>query len=201
MTPLNSRFHVTIVESVISRPRSRRTPRGRGRPARAGPSAAPSNRTSPFSRKIARSATASATLSDCSTMIIVWPRALSSSTTSSSRCTTTRREPERELVDHQQLGLVDQHARRARASAAGRPTGSLAICLRRSASSGNSSKHVGDPRCRPRAAARRRSGARSTARFWSTVRLPNTPLPPGSCMIPRYLARCFGRHVGDVAGR
>ena len=53
----------------------------------------PSKRTWPFSRKTARSATASATLSDCSTMIIVMPSALSRSTTSSSSCTTSGASP------------------------------------------------------------------------------------------------------------
>src|SRR5690349_1835376 len=44
-------------------------------------------------KKTARSPSSIATLSDCSTMIIVWPRALSSSTTSSSRCTTSGARP------------------------------------------------------------------------------------------------------------
>src|SRR6185312_5180598 len=70
----------------------KKTARARS-PRSSRPSVEPSNRTWPFSRKIARSASAIATLSDCSTMIIVWPRALSSSTTSSSRCTTSGARP------------------------------------------------------------------------------------------------------------
>jgi len=52
-----------------------------------------SNLTVPFSRKMARSEIASATLSDCSTIIIVCPRARSRSTSSRSRCTTTGARP------------------------------------------------------------------------------------------------------------
>ena len=93
-TPLNSRFQVTIggeASSAALGPEEHRP--GEVVRVRGAPRSMPSNRTSPFSRKMARSAIASATFSDCSTMIIVWPRALSSSTTSSRRCTTSGARP------------------------------------------------------------------------------------------------------------
>ena len=68
----------------------------------------PSKRTWPFSMKTARSAMAAATLRDCSTMIMVTPSALSRSITSISSCTTIGARPERELVDHQHLRVVQE---------------------------------------------------------------------------------------------
>ncbi len=55
--------------------------------------AVPSNRTEPFSRNTARSASESAMLTDCSTMIIVMPSARSPSMTRSSSCTTSGASP------------------------------------------------------------------------------------------------------------
>ena len=72
---------------------SRGTRPGRGRRARAAPAPSPSKRTWPFSRNTARSAIASATLSDCSTMTIVMPSAFSRSTTWSSSWTTIGDRP------------------------------------------------------------------------------------------------------------
>ena len=91
-TPVNSRFHVKSWRRASAALGPEEHGAGevvpleqlRGRP---------SKRTSPFSRKIARSAIASATFSDCSTMSIVWPRALRCSTSSSSRWTTTGASP------------------------------------------------------------------------------------------------------------
>ncbi len=133
-------------------------PLGRGRHARAGRCARSLEPHCPFSRKTARSATAAATFSDCSTMIIVCPRRL---------------EPlddfEQSLHDRRARGPSDsssisrisgscmQHACERRASAAGHPRGSPAVSLRALASVGNRSKHVGRSVARrPSSAPRRR---------------------------------------------
>ena len=63
----------------------------------------PLKRTSPFSRKTARSASSSATLTDCSTTTIVVPEACSSLTTCEQLGHHGRRQAERELVDHEHL--------------------------------------------------------------------------------------------------
>ena len=122
----------------ISRPPSRRTRRGRGRRVRAARCAGPSNLTSPFSRKIARSEIASATFSDCSTMIIVWPRPCSWSTSSSMRCTTTGARPS----DSSSISRISGSWISTRASASiccWPPDRLRGGCFGRSASSGKSS--------------------------------------------------------------
>ena len=77
----------------------------RARSSRSASSAAgPSKRTRPFSMNTARSAIARATLSDCSTMIIVWPAAFSCSTIDEQLLHHHRRQAERQLVDDQHPG-------------------------------------------------------------------------------------------------
>ena len=150
-SPLKSRLPGARCVEQRHQPPSVPRNTARARSSRSSSSAVgPSKRTSPFSRKIARSAIASATLSDCSTMTIVCPRALSSLDDLEQPLHDERREPERELVDQQHLGLVDQHARRARASAAGRPTGCDAELLAALGELGEQLEHVGDALRRPR---------------------------------------------------
>ena len=57
---------------------------------------------------IARSAKASATFNDCSTMIIVWPACLEVLDDAEQFLDDERCQTQRELVDQQDLGLVDQ---------------------------------------------------------------------------------------------
>ena len=59
----------------------------------------------------ARSEIASATFSDCSTMIIVRPAFLERADDLEHLLDDDRREPERQLVDDEHLGLVDQRHR------------------------------------------------------------------------------------------
>ena len=59
----------------------------------------------------------------------------------------------------------------------------------------------GPRRCARRPRRRRACPSHAlTERFWSTVRLGKTPLPPGSETIPSC-TRCSGRHVGDRCAR
>ena len=65
----------------------------------------------PFSMNMARSANASATFSDCSTTIIVWPARLQLLDDAEQLLDDQRREAERQLVDEQDLGLVHERHR------------------------------------------------------------------------------------------
>ena len=96
-----------------SRPRTRDACRRRRRRRRGTPSAGcraaasssavePGERTSPFSMNTARSATVSATLTDCSTRMIVVPLAWMARTMLEQLLDDDRRQAERQLVDHQQ---------------------------------------------------------------------------------------------------
>ena len=113
-SPMKSRFAVQMCgwrsDASISRPRSRRTPRGRGRRARAAPARRPRSAPRPSRGRSPGRQIASATLSDCSTMIIVCPRALQLVDELEHPLHDDRREPERQLVDEQDLGLVHEHA-------------------------------------------------------------------------------------------
>ena len=134
--------------------------------------------------------------SDCSTMIIVWPRARSSSTSSSIRCTTIGASPSdsSSMMSTSGLWMQDPGEREHLLLAAREAARQLLLALPQL---GEELQHLGDASRRPRPC-RPRSSHALTARFWSTVRLGNTPLPPGSDTIPSF-TRCLGRDVGDVA--
>ena len=101
---------------------SRNTDRSRsGRSSRSA--VAPEKRISPFSMKYAVSATVSATFTDCSTRMIVVPCVAQLAAGREELLDDHRRQPEGQLVDHQQARLREERHRRARASAAGRPRG------------------------------------------------------------------------------
>ena len=150
----------------------------------------PSKRTWPFSRNTARSAIDSATLSDCSTMMIVIPSALSRSTTPSSSCTTSGARPERELVDERAPPGRAAASSPARASAAARPTAATPRCRRRL---GEGREQVEARSMRGAGSRRRRRGTRTPPSRGSraTVIAGNTPLPPGRMRMPSC-ARCSG---------
>ena len=88
-----------------------------------------------------------------------------------------RREAEGQLVDEQDLGLVQQHARRGRASAAGRPRASRppGPAVRPGPRRGRAPWRCGAP------GPPRRCGSTNAAisRFSRTVICGKTPLPPG----------------------
>ena len=87
--------------------RWRKTARSRSvRPRRSA--AGPWNRTSPFSRNTARSATARATSADCSTSTIVHPAVRASSSRGRSWLDDEGGQPEGQLVDEQQPGTGEQ---------------------------------------------------------------------------------------------
>ena len=156
--------------SVISRPRSRRTPRGRGRRVRGGPARRPfelhlalleeDRPVGDRERDVERLLDDDHRLAARLQLLDDLEQALHDD----------RREPERELVDHQDLGLVDQHAaEREHLLLAARQARRRSACAA--------------PRARGTARTRRRSAASHlaacdsalsralTARFCSTVRL------------------------------
>ena len=186
---LRSRCAAARATLSISRPRCRRTLLGRGRRAGAARPRVPSNAPHPSRGRSRGRRSPSATLSDCSTISIVWPRASQRVDELEQPLHDDGCESERQLVDQQDLGFVDQHAREcehlllAARQAAGR--------LRRA-----SRRARGTVRAPRRCARRlrrwfRRASRALIARFWSTVRLGNTPLPPGSWTMPNF-ARVLG---------
>src|ERR671910_427116 len=168
----------------------------RSRSGRSNSSAAgPSNRTSPFSMKYARSATVSARLTDCSTRITVVPWSRSDRTIPSSCPTTDGASPSDSSSIISRRGLLTNAML------------SVSICCwppdRLPAGSSSRSRRMGNmpSTCSMSAAtppprhfwvqpARRRLSA--------TVRWVNTPWPPGTAATPRP-ATFGGGGVGHVA--
>ena len=95
---------VTTVPSTEPAPAMKTERRMSGRSSRSR--VRPLKRTSPFSRKTARSASSRATLTDCSTTTIVVPPACSSLTTSSSWATTVGARPSESSSIMSTLGLT-----------------------------------------------------------------------------------------------
>ena len=88
----------------------------------------PEKRTSPFSRNTARSASSRATLTDCSTTTMVVPCAWSIRTTLEELGHDGGGQSERELVDHQELGLDDErHGQRQHLLLAARQVARLLV--------------------------------------------------------------------------
>ena len=162
-----------VTPPIIIRTSRRRL---RGRPRRRA------STTAPCSMNITVSATASAIDTDCSTMTTVVPSSRIDRTTASSCSVTTRRQPDRQLVEEQQARAGHQRpperdhlllAARQRAAALAQPA-------RRAA---------GTPRARRRGArarARRCSwnGKAPIHRFSSTVSVGNVERPPAISVIP-----------------
>ena len=132
-------------------------------------------------------------------MIIVWPRALSSSTSSSRRCTTTGASPsESSSISRTSGSWISTRREREHLLLAAREAARRAACAAPS-SSGNSSSTVVDRAASTSAAAAAVEPRAHRAGSASTVRLGNTPLPPGQLHDARCLHALLGRDVRDVA--
>ena len=157
----------------------------------------PWKRISPFSMKYAVSAIVSARFTDCSTRMTVVPCVARCRARSASSCSTiVGREPERELVDHQQARLLDErHAEREHLLlAAGEVAGRLVEPV---AQDREQLEHVLGRR-RRRAALSLRCSHAASRRFSATVSDGNTPCAAGHLhdAAPGDLVR---RRVGHVA--
>ena len=136
----SKRVRSTERDGVVAarrRRRRRRRRRPRGRPTggcRVGPAArgsGPSKRTRPFSMKTARSASVSATFTDCSTTTTVMPAGVEPAHDVAQRGDDHRREAQRQLVDQQHLGSQQQRRgeRELLLLAAGQVAGELVAAL------------------------------------------------------------------------
>ena len=161
---------------------------GRSSRSRVGPV----KRNSPFSMNTARSARLRATLTDCSTTMMVVPRRWISSTTSRSRATMVGARPSESSSIMSSSGRVMSAPPRA-SICCSPPERSPASWPDRSPRIGNRS------RTSARAAFTRWGSSRMSQvarrRFSATVRVGKMPLPPGISAAPLWVTRSADRPV------
>ena len=128
-----------------------------------------------------------ATFTDCSTRTTVVPWRGWRATIPSSCSTTIGRQAERQLVDHQQLGLAMNAC--PSVSICCSPPDRLPACSSSARAGPGSSSSTSLGRRRARTSGRPGTASRRARRFSATVRVGNTPLPPGTCTMPRPTSR------------
>ena len=159
----------------------------------------PWKRISPFSMKYAVSAMVSATFTDCSTRMTVVPCSLELAHDGEQLLDDDWREPERQLVDHQHVGLGEErHREREHLLLAARQVrgGSFMPAPQHR----EELEHLLGRGLRVRAG---RAGAatRATCRFSATVSDGNTPWPPGTWMTPFAAISCGGMPVMSLPSK
>ena len=155
----------------------------------------PSKRTWPFSMNTARSASSRATFTDCSTTTIVVPRAVDLPDDVEQLGHDGRRQPERQLVDHEHAGPGDQRAGQGEhLLLAARQGPRRQVEPRRQRREQRQHLRGGGGQTAP---GRRRTIQPASRRFSATVRLGNVLAPPGMSARPRWASR-VGGHAGDL---
>ena len=156
------------------------------------PSVCPRNRTCPFSRNVARWHSSMATFTDCSTTMMLVPRACISRTLSTSWATIVGARPSDSSSMHSSLGRVT-NAMASDSCCCSPPERSPASWSHRWRSTGNIPST--SSRAAAAAAASFRSIQQASLRFSPTVSVGNTPLPPGMSVRPRRAIFSAGRPV------
>ena len=124
----------------------------------------------------------SATFTDCSTRTIVVPLRVDRRARSrAAGSTIVGRQAERQLVDHQQLGLGEERLRqREHLLLAARQVAGQLVPSARAGPGSSSSTSLGGRRSTSRAVVAD-TASRRARRFSATVSVGNTPRPPGTC--------------------